>query len=250
MRRGEGCDAKCQRRGRLLLFPWHDSMHFQGRPGLFARLRIMWLTVLFVGIPVLAAALAAWGIWRQKWWWCLPVVLVAAWPFLPANLLAAIDDVDDWVLRFVEYVEPRSLVMVWLLVDAAAVGCLIALWAGWSRAHWFWRLTALTGVPAALSLVKANEPIALAFVILPVIAAAAWWTRRIRDQRQVRAADIPSGENRRFRWQIRDALLLFIPVGLVALAVRSLVAGPFYVNWRNFVCLSLALVLLGLTSAS
>jgi hypothetical protein len=155
----------------------------------------------------------------------------------------------DRISLFVQHVEPRSLVMVLLLVDAAAVGCLVALWAGWSRAPWFWRLSALAGVPAGLSLVKANEPIALGFVVMPVIAAAAWWVRR-RSDRQSSAVNPANSNPRRFRWQIRDVLLLFVPVGLVALSIRSIVAGPFYMNWEHFAVLATALVLLGLAPAA
>ncbi len=206
----------------------------------------MWPSLLFVGIRVLAAIAAAWGIWRRKWYACVPAVLVGLALLTPAPLA---EPIIARLTAFVSHVEPRSLVMVWLLVDAAAVGCLVALWAGWSRAPWFWRLSALAGVPAALSLVKANEPIALAFVVMPVIAAAAWWVRRWCD-RQAAVNDHANPNQRRLRWQIRDALLLFVPVGLVALAIRSLVAGPFYINWEHFAALAAGLVLLGLTAAA
>jgi len=210
----------------------------------------MWLSLLFVAIPVLAAALATFGIWRRKWWACVPAVVIGVWPFLPAELLAPIDDIDDRVMAFAQQVEPRNLFMTGLLVDAAAVGCLVALWAGWSRAHWFWRLSALTGVPAALSLVQANEPIAMAFAVLPVISVATWWLRRRSDRLPATANTDANPDQHRFRWQIRDALLLFVPVGLVALAIRSLVAGPFYLHWGHFATLAAALVLLAFAAAA
>ena len=207
----------------------------------------MWLPVFVIAI----ASLAAWGIWRRKWVACVPALVVGVWPFLPAELIAPLDDLDDRVLAFAQYVEPRNLVMTWLLADAAAVGCLVALWAGWSRAPWFWRLSALAGVPAALSLVKANEPIALAFVVLPVIAAGAWWRRRVSDKMLASAAT-KGGEHeqRRFRWQIRDVLLLFIPAGLVALAIRSLAEGPFFIHWEHFWILANSLITLALLAAA
>jgi hypothetical protein len=155
-----------------------------------------------------------------------------------------------WLSLFVQYVEPRNLVMTWLLVDAGAVGCLVALWAGWSRGHWFWRVSALAGVPAALSLVRANEPIAMSFVVMPVIAAGAWWVRRWSDRRLAEADETATSKSRRFRWQIRDGLLLFVPVGLVALAIRSLVAGPYYIHGTHFATLAAALVLLAATAAA
>ncbi|MEX2026526.1 MAG: hypothetical protein WEH44_04480 [Pirellulaceae bacterium] len=207
----------------------------------------MWLTLFFVAVLILAAPLAAWVIRRRKWAACVPAVVVGLWPFLPAELLAPI---YDRAMRFNEHVEPRNLVMTWLLVDSAAVACLVALWAGWSRAHWFWRLSALAGVPAALSLVKANEPIALGFVVMPAIAATAWLMRRSSGRRLAIAAESTNPDKTRFRWQIRDVLLLFVPVGLVALAIRSLVAGPFYMHWEHFAALAAALVLLGLTAAA
>ena len=208
----------------------------------------MWTTLVslvLLAVPCLAAVAAAWGLWRRKWYALLPAVLVGLMALFPRPIVQTL---DDKVVLFAVHVEPRNVVMAWLLVDAAAVICLIALWAGWSRAHWFWRLAALAGVPAALSLVEANEPIAMAAVVMPLIAAAAWWIRRRHDRRAA-AVNGTGQERSRFRWQIRDALLLFVVVGEVALAIRSLVSGPFYVNWEHFWALAAALVLLGLAAA-
>jgi hypothetical protein len=209
----------------------------------------MWTTLVslvFVAVPALAAVAAAWGLWRRKWFAFVPAVVVGLTALVPVPLF---QNFYDREVLFAVHVEPRNIVLAWLLVDAAAVVCLVALWAGWSRAHWFWRLSALAGVPAAMSLVQANEPIALAAVVLPVVAGAAWWMRRRHDRRLVAGNEsgLPSSS---FRWQIRDALLLFVVVGEIALAIRSVVAGPFYVHWEHFATLAAALVLLGLSAGA
>src|SRR5687768_3877215 len=132
----------------------------------------MWVTGAIYAVPLIAAAAAAWGLWQRKWYAFVPALVAGAAAILPTRL-------DDWLLDRLAaiclYSQPRTLAMTGLLIDAAAFACLVALWAGWSRAHWFWRAGALAGVPAALSLVRANEPILLSLIVLPVIAAAAWW---------------------------------------------------------------------------
>src|SRR5688500_10056116 len=171
----------------------------------------MWLASALYFVPLIAAAAAAWGLWQRKWYAFVPAVVAGLAALAPTQL-------DDWLLDRIAAVvvqgEPRALAMTGLLIGAASLACFVGLRAGWSRAPWFWRASALAGVPAALSLVRANEPILLSLIVLPVIAAAAWWARRGRDRKSAAeaGAEAAAGQ-RRFRWQLRDALLLFVPIG-------------------------------------
>ncbi|MGI8978685.1 MAG: hypothetical protein ACR2FY_05635 [Pirellulaceae bacterium] len=132
---------------------------------------------------------------------------------------------------------PPECALVWLLTSAAALVSLTSAWAGYSRGYWFWRLCALAGILALLATIDAKEPILFCLATMPFIAGGAWMIRRHQDwPRELEEA--PPGESRnsraRWRWSLRDALLAFVVVGLLAVTFRPLMKGELYLVGQYF----------------
>src|SRR5690349_7129222 len=100
-----------------------------------------------------------------------------------------------------------------VLVSAAAIEALIAIWAATSRVHWFWRAVAVWAAITVLLPIRAYQPALLFAVtspltivlILAIDARRAAWSARI------------------FRFGLRDLLLATAVVGLVLASLLHLV---------------------------
>ncbi|MBW3600874.1 MAG: hypothetical protein KY475_26860, partial [Planctomycetes bacterium] len=208
-----------------------------------------WLD-LFLFIP-LAAVLAV-GVWaavRRKWLILPPAVVLG---------LAALSygvSIQYYISRGAERLSDspaHNLAMTWLLASAATLVCWVAVWAGYSRGHWFWRSSAMAGVLALLALIEANEPILLILATMPFIAGGAYLLRQRQDRGQPREDGPPCDraiQGDRFRWSLRDAFLGFVVIGLLGVALRSVATGELYLVGRDFAVTSLTLTALALTAA-
>jgi hypothetical protein len=198
----------------------------------------LWLLVL------LAAALAAgaWGIARWKWYGVIPAVVLGFLAFAAASYGHLFPQ------KFVDQIvssTPSERVLLWLLGSAATLVALTSIWAGYSRGYWFWRLSSMAGILALLATIDAKEPILLCLATMPFIAGGAWLIRgyqeRARDLRNV-----PPEEQRnrraRWRWPLRDSLLVFVVVGLLAVTLRRLNAGDVYLVGQDFLVSGLAFI--------
>jgi hypothetical protein len=198
----------------------------------------------------LAAALATggWGVARWKWYGLIPAVVLgllafAAGPFCKLYLQEYLDpNVPS---------RPAERILVWLLASAATLVSLTSIWAGYSRGHWFWRLSALAGIPALLASIDAKEPILFCLATMPAIAGGAWLIRSRQDRRreldEVGAGE-PGNRRARWRWSLRDALLVFVIVGLLAVTLRPLIVGDLYFVGQKFLISSVTFIAVSLVA--
>src|SRR3954447_17283810 len=109
-----------------------------------------------------------------------------------------------------------------VLVSAAAIEALIAIWAATSRVHWFWRAIAVWAAVTMLLPIRAYQPALLFAVTSPLtiilIRAISSCRRSAWERTPGRSASlVPS--TRRFYFTLRDLLLA---TALVGLALASL----------------------------
>src|SRR5438128_5231257 len=71
------------------------------------------------------------------------------------------------------------------LVCAATLGALIAIWAGTSRRHWFWRALAVWAGAVALVPVRAYELAAIMAISLPATALTVRMIERFAERRDL-----------------------------------------------------------------
>jgi hypothetical protein len=196
----------------------------------------LWLLVPF------AAALAAgvWGIARWTWYGVIPAVVLGSLAFAAASYGHLFPQ------KFVDQIfssKPSERVLLWLLASAATLVALTSIWAGYSRGYWFWRLSAMAGILALLATIDAKEPILLCLATMPAIAGGAWLIRGYQERaRELQKVPSEERRNRRWRWSLRDALLGFVVVGLLAVTLRRLNTGDVYLVSRDFLVSSLAFI--------
>jgi hypothetical protein len=178
----------------------------------------MFWSTLILAVPALALAAAVWGVLRRKWYGVLPLLAVAAvgWLYEESWWPAANDFFEGCANQ-----TSLNQVMMLFLVDGVAVMSLVALWAGWSRAWWFWRALLFAAIPASLAPLEANELILICLVSMPILTTAArlgrWWHER----------NSPPVETKSRPGQVAltDLFLAFVVLGLFAVAVRSILVG-------------------------
>jgi hypothetical protein len=180
-------------------------------------------------LAILAAAVAG-SIWVVLRWTQIGGVpaagLLLAVPFLAPSAHKGIETV-----RVAASLPQHALAIAWLLASAVTLVSLVAIWAGYSRNHWFWRLFALTSVFALLALIEAREPLLLAATVMAPLAAAAWVLRRGHDRQRdagLRGCTL--------RWTLIEVFCMFVIVGLAALAMRSVSWEKLHlvpVPWRS-----------------
>lgn len=198
-------------------------------------------------LATFAAALAG-AVWVVLRWRHIGTV-PAAGLLLAVAFLAPLADKGIETVHRAASLPPYPLAIASLMASAVAVISLVALWAGYSRCHWFWRLSALTGVLALLGLIEAREPLLLASAVMAPLAAAAWLLRRHDAQR-----DEGPVVRRTWRWTLVEMFAVFVIVGLASLAVRSLSRGELYlvpealaITWGQWLLLTLLAAIAGLS---
>ncbi len=156
--------------------------------------------------------------------------------------------------------DPYLQVTYLFVTGVAAIYCLIGLWAATSRRHWFLRTIIPCLALAALIPIRAHEPLIFYALIMAEIIAAVtlwrWWRGR-RDVGQVsnlskEIADSGQVENLsyagRFRFSLRDLLLLMVVVGVGAWIVTGFAGVVLLIEWPGAIVGSLLLA--GLTIAA
>src|SRR5438552_11533276 len=115
---------------------------------------------------------------------------------------------------------PHYHAFCFLLVSSAVAEALIAIWAGTTRLHWFWRALAVWAGAAALVPIRAIEFAGIMAITLPIIAVAILRIERWRRQRQQQADSAgnhsPPG---RIRFPLRDIFILVLISALITAAV-------------------------------
>lgn len=215
-----------------------------------------WSELLFWISIVAALVVGVSAIVRWKWYGLVPATIlgyacIAAGVFGHFYLHGRIERVLQKFDLLIS-LPPAQWAMVWLLACAATLVSSTSIWAGYSRGHWFWRLSALAGIPAILAWIDAQEPILFCLATMPVIAGGAWLLRRRQDS--FRKPDSAcggehAGVQSHFRLSLREALLAFIDVGLVAMAMRPLASDSRYLVAGHFASATLAFVVVSLLSS-
>jgi hypothetical protein len=118
---------------------------------------------------------------------------------------------------------PHFHALCLILISAAALETLIAIWAATSRIHWFWRALAVWAGIAILLPIRAHQP-ALVFTISSPVTIAIICSIRLRTK----SADVhPSDPSRTRpvlpRFAIRDLLLTMAIIGLFLTLLINLV---------------------------
>jgi hypothetical protein len=144
---------------------------------------------------------------------------------------------------------PPERIMLWLLVSAATLVALISAWSGYSRGYWFWRITAVAALLALLAVIDAKEPILFCLATMPAIVGGTWFMRWRQDRLQkLEVTRDTKPENRRWRWSLQDALLVFVVVGLLAVTLRPFMVGEVYFVGRDFLVSSVTFVAVSLAA--
>lgn len=125
--------------------------------------------------------------------------------------------------------QPRLFLLILVVDVVAALFCLIALWAGESRPHWFRRGLGVCAMLALLLPIRAYEPLLLLLIVVPLLAVVSAWHAR----QQARLLQTTSSEASRWRFglgELFQALTLFgIGLGLWVAAFQ----GEPLLNWRS-----------------
>src|SRR5438132_1406607 len=104
-----------------------------------------------------------------------------------------------------------------VLVASAVVAASIAIWAGSSRRHWFWRALAVWAAAVAPVPIRSYESAGILAITLPLIALAVLLVERLRQQSK------QAGSLRLrlllVRYPLRDIFLLTLGTALIVAAV-------------------------------
>ncbi|HUE74797.1 MAG TPA: hypothetical protein VMP01_28270 [Pirellulaceae bacterium] len=156
---------------------------------------------------------------------------------------------SPWI--YVVYLETWPITVL-ILADAAALCFLIALWAGASDVHWFWRLGVMFSALALLTVIEMIEPLLMLLAgMVPVMMAGYWWKRWQRRGRCNSSGEIAERNvtvHGRWRMRLQSAFLVFVIVGLVGVILRSAVHANLYVVWSGL--LAEAAIFSGLSLAT
>lgn len=130
---------------------------------------------------------------------------------------------------FLAFRYPLFYLDILVLAGVAALFCLLGIWAGISRRHWFWRAGA--GVIALLALlpIQAHQPALMLAFILPALSiTASWLNRRGIGPRTVASETAP----RRMSFGLRDLLLGVLLAGLICYGATVLIARRHELDWQ------------------
>jgi hypothetical protein len=129
---------------------------------------------------------------------------------------------------------PRLHAAHLIIAALCAVICLLGIWAGRSRAHWFVRVGAVLVVLALFVPMRAYEPLLL-FAITVCILVAGWriahsWSAASTRQKQT---DLGTAK-RNFQFSVRDLLLAMVVIGaIIWMASRIVDEGLWVRHWWN-----------------
>lgn len=162
--------------------------------------------------------------------------------------------VFEWIYGVYLETWPLAALPVLMLADAAALYFLVALWAGTSTAHWFWRWVAVLASLVPLIAVEMIEPLLMLLAgMAPVMLAGTWWNRSPSDKRNrsTSAANEQSFPQRaKWRFRLQSLLLSFVIVGLAAAILRGIIHANLYVRWIGLAAEAILFAGLGLTTSA
>ena len=133
------------------------------------------------------------------------------------------------------------------LAVAAAGICWAALIAGLSRWHWFYRISLLCSPLVLLLPIRAHEPLVLLFPVVLALAGTAAllrssWERELTTRLGKSVRTAPT----RWRWSLRDAMLVMTVIGVTLGVLVQLPWGGLNVSWTGIVFDGVLLYLLSL----
>src|SRR5438874_1042440 len=104
-----------------------------------------------------------------------------------------------------------------ILLGVAICVSLVAIWAGQSRLHWFWRGCVLAAVLALFLPVRAHEPLLFFLIAAPVVSLGVAWIENRRERPAVQGTQAGPGSTAKKSRQLSLAEA-FLILGLVGMA--------------------------------
>ena len=103
-----------------------------------------------------------------------------------------------------------------IFLGVAICVSLVAIWAGQSRLHWFWRGCVVAAVLALFLPVRAHEPLLFFLIVAPVVSLSVAWIESRRERAPGEAAPAGAKSNRKTTRQLSltGAFLLLALVGM------------------------------------
>jgi hypothetical protein len=142
-----------------------------------------------------------------------------------------------------QFVEPDAQLRLTVAISIVALECLVAIWATVSRRHWFWRVAAVWGGVMLMVPIRAWEPAWLFGLSSPLIVVLIRCGQSI-DHRFSKAAHPPDANGARYRFSLRDLLLLMLAVGMWLPSLLDVVRHWQPTNWLGWLVSSVSVAVL------
>ena len=137
-----------------------------------------------------------------------------------------------------------------ILLGVAICVTLVAIWAGQSRLHWFWRGCVLAAVLALFLPVRAHEPLLFFLIAAPVISVGVAWMESRRERGPtagaIAGADVKSTKSRQL--SLTEAFLLLGLVGMACGLGSAAFRNGLMMDWRSLPVSALALASVAMLS--
>jgi hypothetical protein len=122
----------------------------------------------------------------------------------------------------------------YIFCGVAVTVTLVAMWAGQSRLHWFWRGCILEEVLALFLPVKAHEPLLFFLLATPLIAGGVAWLESRRPRTPVDPGnESPPPPKKRRQLSLAEAFLLLGLIGGACGLGSAAVRGGVLMDWRS-----------------
>jgi hypothetical protein len=142
------------------------------------------------------------------------------------------------------FADPITQQRLFVMGTVIVLECLVAIWAATSRRHWFWRALAVWGAIALMIPIRAWEAAwlfgASSPLIVVLVRAGRWINERILHRTELPDAT-PRG---RYRFTLRDLLLLVLFVGLALPGILDVVRHYQPRNWLGWLASSVSIAVL------
>jgi hypothetical protein len=147
---------------------------------------------------------------------------------------------DDTVnLEFYAFRYPLFHLDMLVLAAVAACFCLLAIWAGLSARHWFWRAAAIVLSILALLPIQAHQPALMLIIALPAISL----TVARMNRRGVGPDSVQTSDALRLRFGLKDLLLAVLLTAALSYGATVLIERRADLDWKRAVTGAAALCL-------
>lgn len=122
---------------------------------------------------------------------------------------------------------------LFILCEVATFVTLVAMWAGQSRLHWFWRGCILEGMLSLFLPVKAHEPLLFFLISTPLVAGGVAWLESRRPRQPLSPGDEAKPRPKVPRqFSLAEAFLLLALIGGVCGLGSAAVRAGVLMDWR------------------